>query len=146
MVSSITLLVNDAIGEAFPSSSHLSESDVLSLIDLGNSQAGADGVHWVLDPIDGTRGFANSRQYAVCLGMLQDGQLQLGVLGCPNLPFDGPFTDSDGAPNDNAGQVRDGIGSLFLATAGSGAFTQPLMSAGASDFSSTPSLILLLFF
>ena len=26
------------------------------------------------------------RQYAVCLGMLQDGQVELGVLGCPNLP------------------------------------------------------------
>jgi 3'-phosphoadenosine 5'-phosphosulfate (PAPS) 3'-phosphatase len=54
--------------------------------DLGNSQGGAHGRHWVLDPIDGTRGFVGMRQYAVCLGMLQDGQVELGVLGCPNLP------------------------------------------------------------
>jgi 3'-phosphoadenosine 5'-phosphosulfate (PAPS) 3'-phosphatase len=134
MLSSIAALVNEAIGETFPGSSHLSNSDVLSLIDLGDSKAGPDGLHWVLDPIDGTRGFANGRQYAVCLGMLQHGQLQLGVLGCPNLPFAGPFTDADGMPNARAGQARDGIGSLFLAAKGSGAFTQALMSDGVLDF------------
>lgn len=54
--------------------------------DLGGSQGGASGRHWVLDPIDGTRGFVGGRQYSVCLGMLQDGEVELGVLGCPNLP------------------------------------------------------------
>jgi 3'-phosphoadenosine 5'-phosphosulfate (PAPS) 3'-phosphatase len=39
--------------------------------ELGGSQGGAEGRHWVLDPIDGTRGFVGMRQYAVCLGMLQ---------------------------------------------------------------------------
>ena len=32
------------------------------------------GRHWVLDPIDGTRGFVGMRQYAVCLGLLDAGQ------------------------------------------------------------------------
>ena len=54
--------------------------------DMGASSGGPSGRHWVLDPIDGTRGFVGMRQYSVCLGMLQDGQVQLGVLGCPNLP------------------------------------------------------------
>ncbi len=39
--------------------------------DLGGSQGGSQGRHWVLDPIDGTRGFVGMRQYSVCLGMLQ---------------------------------------------------------------------------
>ena len=56
------------------------------LVDLGCSEGGGVGRHWVLDPIDGTRGFVGMRQYAVCLGMLVDGQVVLGVLGCPNLP------------------------------------------------------------
>ena len=30
----------------------------------------------MLDPIDGTRGFVGLRQYAVCLGMLQDGDVR----------------------------------------------------------------------
>lgn len=33
------------------------------------------GRHWVLDPIDGTRGFVGMRQYAVCLGLLDQGQV-----------------------------------------------------------------------
>lgn len=33
------------------------------------------GRHWVLDPIDGTRGFVGMRQYAVCLGLLDKGQV-----------------------------------------------------------------------
>lgn len=49
---------------------------VLDLIDLGGSEGGAAGRHWVLDPIDGTRGFVGLRQYAICLGMLQDGQVR----------------------------------------------------------------------
>ena len=36
--------------------------------------------HWVLDPIDGTRGFVGQRQYAVCLGMLDQGQVLLCVI------------------------------------------------------------------
>jgi 3'-phosphoadenosine 5'-phosphosulfate (PAPS) 3'-phosphatase len=48
---------------------------VLDLIDQGGSEGGAKGRHWVLDPIDGTRGFVGLRQYAICLGMLQDGQV-----------------------------------------------------------------------
>ncbi len=48
---------------------------VLDLIDQGGSEGGASGRHWVLDPIDGTRGFVGLRQYAICLGMLQDGKV-----------------------------------------------------------------------
>ena len=43
--------------------------------DLGASPGGPDGSHWVLDPIDGTKGFVGMRQYAVCLGLLQDGKV-----------------------------------------------------------------------
>lgn len=44
--------------------------------DLGASAGGPSGRHWVLDPIDGTRGFVGKRQYSVCLGLLQDGQVR----------------------------------------------------------------------
>ena len=37
------------------------------------------GMHWVLDPIDGTRGFVGLRQYAVCLGLLDQGQVPLST-------------------------------------------------------------------
>ena len=42
---------------------------------------------WTLDPIDGTKGFLRRDQYAVALAYIIDGVVQLGVLGCPNLPY-----------------------------------------------------------
>lgn len=43
---------------------------------------------WTLDPIDGTKGFLRGEQYAVCLAFLVDSVVQVGVIGCPNLPVD----------------------------------------------------------
>lgn len=36
--------------------SHVSDGDVLTAIDSGKSEGGSNGRHWVLDPIDGTKG------------------------------------------------------------------------------------------
>lgn len=33
------------------------------------------GHFWCLDPIDGTKGFVGMRQYAVCLGLVDQGQV-----------------------------------------------------------------------
>ncbi|KAJ7948604.1 PAP-specific phosphatase HAL2-like [Quillaja saponaria] len=40
-----------------------------------------------LDPVDGTLGFVRGDQYAVALALIEDGQVVLGVLGCPNYPM-----------------------------------------------------------
>ena len=56
------------------------QDDVLALIDSGGSQGGSEGFHWVLDPIDGTRGFVGMRQYAVCLGLLHKGKVRLCLM------------------------------------------------------------------
>ena len=58
---------------------------VLELIDTGGSEGGAAGQHWVLDPIDGTRGFVGLRQYAICLGMLQEGRVLAALAPAPPL-------------------------------------------------------------
>ena len=110
----------------------LSAEDVLSLIDLGNSPGGRQGRHWVLDPIDGTRGFVGKRQYAVCLALLDEGKLAVGVLGCPNVPSDRPLADGDGGPQEGLGERRPGRGALFWATAGGGAYVQPLHHSAAA--------------
>ena len=64
----------------------LSEDSVLNAIDAGNDPGGAEGLRWVLDPIDGTKGFLRGDQYAIALALLEDGRPVLGVLGCPFLP------------------------------------------------------------
>ncbi len=43
---------------------------------------------WTLDPIDGTKGFLRGEQYAISLALIENGNIQLAVLGCPNLPVD----------------------------------------------------------
>ncbi len=64
----------------------LLESSALELIDRGSYEGGPSGQHWVLDPIDGTKGFLRGDQYAIALGLIEDGEVILGALGCPNLP------------------------------------------------------------
>ena len=62
---------------------------------------------WTLDPIDGTKGFLRGEQYAVCLALLVDSSVEVGVIGCPNLPLD---------PQKPDGQK----GCLFIAVRGQG--------------------------
>ena len=77
LAAKITALVNETISaEANAGPNSLSQDDVLALIDSGDSQGGPEGFHWVLDPIDGTRGFVGMRQYAVCLGLLHHGKVR----------------------------------------------------------------------
>jgi 3'(2'), 5'-bisphosphate nucleotidase len=64
----------------------LQESTALELIDRGAYEGGPVGRHWALDPIDGTKGFLRGDQYAIALALIEDGEVILGVLGCPNLP------------------------------------------------------------
>lgn len=74
---------------ALPSSQQ-NESAVLELIDRGgHTTAARGGRYWTLDPIDGTKGFLRNEQYAVALALIEDGQVIMGVLGCPNLDHDG---------------------------------------------------------
>lgn len=65
-----------------------SHADVLDWIATGTSgdRTASSGRYWTLDPVDGTKGFLRGDQYAVALGLIDDGEVILGVLGCPNLP------------------------------------------------------------
>lgn len=101
-----------------------SEEEMLTAIDAGKSAGGAKGRIWALDPIDGTKGFLRGGQYAVCLALMVDGDVKVGVLGCPNLPVD------DQAPlAADAGENQtdeEGRGVLFAAVRGHGATSRPL--------------------
>ena len=87
---------------------------VCDWIDHGKS--GLSRRFWVLDPIDGTKGYLRGDQYAIALALVEDGQVQLGVLGCPNL--------SDAYRPDPGGP-----GSVVIAARGEGAWTTSMASA-----------------
>ena len=67
----------------------LSSQDVVSAINKGKSTGGAKGKHWILDPVDGTLGFVRGDQYAIALALMDEGDLKVGVMGCPNMPKQG---------------------------------------------------------
>lgn len=131
MLERITQLVNEAIGAAGVAlDAPLSPAQVADLVDAGGSAGGRTGRHWVLDPIDGTRGFVGGRQYAVCLGLLDEGEAVLGVLGCPNLPQE-PIREAD-CDEGQAGRSfsEEGVGTLFAAARGQGARMGLLLAPG----------------
>lgn len=59
---------------------------VCGWIDLGTRDP-ADRF-WTLDPIDGTKGFLRGDQYVVALALIEEGEVVLGAMGCPNLNHD----------------------------------------------------------
>jgi 3'(2'), 5'-bisphosphate nucleotidase len=105
----VTLFVRQSIRDATP-------EDVCGLIDRGSGEP-PTGPFWTLDPIDGTKGFLRREQYAVALGFIGNGEVTLGVLGCPELA-------------DARRPAPGGPGSLIAAARGKGAWTQPLDGNG----------------
>ncbi|MEM9414910.1 MAG: 3'(2'),5'-bisphosphate nucleotidase [Planctomycetota bacterium] len=108
----VRVVVSRSVGE------DASDTAVLSWIDRGAfDPAEADEKlrkrYWTLDPIDGTKGFLRGEQYAVALALIIDGEVALGVLGCPNL--------DDGEGN---------TGTLFAAVRGQGAVRLPVEGDG----------------
>ena len=73
---------------------------------------------WVLDPIDGTKGFLRGEQFAIALALLQDYQPILGVLGCPNL-------------NEQAEPDTEGNGAIAYAIREQGAYIQEIDRPGS---------------
>ncbi|KAF9045713.1 nucleotidase HAL2 [Hymenopellis radicata] len=86
----------------------LTPDELLDSIDRGNFEGGRSGRMWTIDPIDGTKGFLRGEQYAVCLSLIVDSKVQVGVIGCPNLPYD--LSKPDGQ-----------VGCIFVAVRGQGA-------------------------
>lgn len=108
-----------------------SEGAMLDVIDQGNSQGGAKGRIWALDPIDGTKGFLRGGQYAVCLGLMEDGDVKAGAIGCPNLPVDDAATLSTGIGTDQDDGAGKGV--LFSAIQGAGSRGRPLTNAALAE-------------
>lgn len=76
--------VTEHVQKALPDAT---AESVCDWIDHGNGEPCER--FWTLDPIDGTKGYLRGEQYAVALALIEKGQVQLGVLVCPNLGIDG---------------------------------------------------------
>ena len=84
---------------------------VCEWIDRGANEPPA--TYWTLDPVDGTKGFLRKDQYAIALALVENGQVVLGALGCPEL-------------EEGVRAAKGGAGSVLLAGRGQGSWVQPL--------------------
>jgi len=107
-------MTNRVLEQAQQHFASLSKDELIGALDRGDYRGGGDGRYWVLDPIDGTKGFLRGDQYAVALALVVDGDVVAGVLGCPNLPAVDQAADH---------------GSLFSAVRGGGAKSHSLDGA-----------------
>ncbi|MBN2304600.1 MAG: inositol monophosphatase family protein [Anaerolineae bacterium] len=97
--------LTDALG------GYVFEEQVAAWLDVGkDTQASRT---WVVDPIDGTKGFLRHEHYCVAVSLLVDGEPVLGVLASPGF-----YRDEADAPDDP--------GALIAAAAGLGATIEPL--------------------
>lgn len=92
----------------------VNEPLVTSWIDRGGAEPGEK--FWVIDPIDGTKGFLRGGQFAVALALIEKGSVKVGVLGCPRLKI----------------SQLDEPGVLVYAAAGQGTWAAPLGDAGSA--------------
>lgn len=65
--------------------------------------------------VDGTSGFIRHQQYAVCLALIIDGEVELGVIGCPNLGPEPAKLGEEVIPN--------GKGVVMVAVKGEGSWS-----------------------
>lgn len=91
----------------------VSSREICSWIDWSTSSVKER--FWTLDPIDGTKGFQRGDQYAIALALIEEGEVQIGLLACPNL-----YVDKD--------QPGGKKGCLFFAMVGNGAFQMDMES------------------
>lgn len=90
---------------------HATGELVLEWIDRGAGEPPSS--FWTLDPIDGTKGFLRGDQYAVALAKIDNGRVEIGALGCPEL------TTAEGTS-----------GTVAIARRGHGAHWTPLEGVG----------------
>lgn len=180
----VQALVLHALSEAFPTDKFIAEEDsellradagirdgvlaalraaaptvpwtadsLYAIVDRGGHDGPAPRT-WVLDPVDGTKGFMRGEHFCIALALLVGGKPALGVLGCPNLHLknvleptliDGSTGSDDPRALSFVGETADfpsggpvgsssepyvahspAAGSVFFAVAGRGAYARSL--------------------
>ncbi|PIA34415.1 hypothetical protein AQUCO_03800197v1 [Aquilegia coerulea] len=134
LVDTVVSVVNDTMETG---DTTLDRNDVLKAIDRGGKDAFIFGenpaTYWVLDPIDGTRGFLKGTEalYVVGLALVIDGEIAVGVMGCPNWQADISKNLGTEDQEDKSGQPGQGI--LMVAHVGCGTWTKRLSNLLGSN-------------
>lgn len=113
----------------------LNYDELLKAIDRGGKETTSleeePATYWVLDPIDGTRGFLRGRMalYVVGLALVVEGRPILGVMGCPNWDTDSTYLPENlarGMTNKNEISDFPRTGAIMAACYGYGTWMKKL--------------------
>ncbi|XP_024631860.1 putative PAP-specific phosphatase, mitochondrial isoform X2 [Medicago truncatula] len=128
----VQALISLVSAEASSTWKTLAQDDVLKAIDRGGKDAFVFGskpaTYWVLDPIDGTRGFLkdNKALYVVGLALVVEGEIAIGVMGCPNWQED--LSKKPSAEMEEGKEALPESGIMMIAHKGYGTWTKKLNS------------------
>lgn len=101
----------------------VSSSQVAKWLDFGRDATSSR--MWMIDPIDGTKGFLRKEQFAIAIGFAIGGQLVAGALACPRLPVDPHQPDGE-------------YGLILTAARGAGTTAEKLSGGAAWGVSASP--------
>lgn len=126
LVDSVVSVVTD---KASSNDKPLTNVDVLEAIDRGKNAivyGTRPATYWVLDPIDGTRGFLKGSEalYVVGLALVVEGDIVLGVMGCPNWKEASSYNSTIDVQGSESMPSRSGI--LMVAHVGCGTWARQL--------------------
>ncbi len=112
--------VTDALG------GYVFEEQVCAWLDFGKGKRARRT--WVIDPIDGTKGFIGGRHYCVAISLMEGREPVLGVLASPGF-----YSDDDPPPQDSGALIyaRRGMGAFIESL--SGGPRQPIHVSGVTD-------------
>ncbi|XP_009764407.1 putative 3'(2'),5'-bisphosphate nucleotidase, mitochondrial isoform X2 [Nicotiana sylvestris] len=131
--------VVDVVKDKATSGYEVTDDNILKAIDRGGKDACVFGpkpaTYWILDPIDGTRGFVKGSEalYVVGLALVVEGQIVLGVMGCPNWCEDCSENSIVGVQESSSS--RSGI--IMVSHLGCGTWTKRLSDILTTESSHT---------
>lgn len=120
--------VVDVVKDKATLGDEVTEDNILKAIDRGGKDAYVfapePATYWILDPIDGTRGFVKGSEalYVVGLALVVEGKIVLGVMGCPNWHEDCSDNSIIGVQENQSS--RSGI--IMVSHVGCGTWTKRL--------------------
>lgn len=134
--NSVEPVVKAVVDKASVGGKPLTAENVMEAIDRGGPEAFTFGTqpatYWLLDPIDGTRGFVegNKALFVVGLALVVAGEIVLGVMGCPHWQEDLSNKSISEVMEDKSIASESGL--LMVSHIGCGTWTRSLLSVLSS--------------
>lgn len=83
---------------------NVTQNDIVAWLDQGSQVENAERT-WIIDPIDGTKGFVAMRHYAIGVGIIENGETSGAIIAAPGYGDGISGDDDDGA----IFYIKDGV-------------------------------------